>query len=143
MKTDRLEPEFVDLIPTEVREGVLYVSMEYATTVHLCPSGCGNKVVLPLSPAEWRLTYDGEAITLSPSVGNWQYPCRSHYWVRGNQIITAKPWTERQIEQGRQRDERDLREHLNRRASAQSGTDDGATGTIGRWVRRVLGRWTS
>jgi hypothetical protein len=41
--------------------------------------GCGKKVVLPLHPTHGKLTYDGETVSLSPSVGNWSFPCESHY----------------------------------------------------------------
>ena len=53
------------------------MSIPYATAVHLCACGCGNKVVTPFSPAEWQLTYDGDTVSLSPSIGNWQFPCKS------------------------------------------------------------------
>ena len=32
--------EFVDFIPDVIEEGKLYVSIEYATTVHKCACGC-------------------------------------------------------------------------------------------------------
>jgi hypothetical protein len=112
LKTDRFEPEFVDSFPNELEPEVLYVSMKYATTAHLCASGCGNKVVLPLSPAEWKLLFDGEAITLTPSVGNWEYPCRAHYWIRENTVHWAGAWTKDQIENGRANDQRDLNRHF-------------------------------
>jgi hypothetical protein len=108
MKIDRLEPTFVEYIPVDVEPGKLYISMTYATTVHLCASGCGNKVVLPLSPAEWQLQYDGRAVSLSPSVGNWDYPCQAHYWVRANEIRWARKWSRDEIEAGQRRDGRAL-----------------------------------
>lgn len=139
MQTEHLVPEFVDLIPDDLRDGVLYVSMTYGTTVHLCASGCGNKVVLPLSPADWQLFYDGDAISLTPSVGNWQYPCRSHYWIRENRILTAKPWTWRQVEEGRRRDVRDLQTYLDRRATS----DTIGRPSLRRRLLRLLRRTTS
>ena len=68
--------------------------MTYATTTHLCACGCGNKVVLPLSPADWQLYFDGERVSLTPSIGNWQFPCQSHYWIRRNGIFWADRWSE-------------------------------------------------
>lgn len=70
MRLQSVTPEFAEFIPSTLEPGKLYVSMTYATTVHLCACGCGNKVVLPLSPAEWQLFFDGEALDISPSVGN-------------------------------------------------------------------------
>jgi hypothetical protein len=104
MKHHSFEHEFVELMPSQLSEGVLYVSMVYATTVHLCACGCGNKVVLPLNPAEWQLAFDGDTISLSPSVGNWEFPCRSHYWIRNDRVRWAGAWSEHQIESGRRRD---------------------------------------
>ncbi len=72
--------EFVEFIPCELEEGVLYISIPYTTAVHNCCCGCGNRVVTPLTPADWKLSYDGEAVWLSPSIGNWNFPCQSHYW---------------------------------------------------------------
>lgn len=112
MKTNHIEPEFVDTFPHVLEPDVLYISMKYATTAHLCASGCGNKVLLPLSPAEWKMYFDGEAISLTPSVGNWEYPCQAHYWIRGNEIHWAAAWSKDQIESGRANDQRDLDRHF-------------------------------
>lgn len=79
--------EFVHYIPKELNQGVLYISMEYSLVVHLCACGCGEKVATPLSPEDWKLYYDGEAITLSPSIGNWDFSCMSHYWIRRSKVI--------------------------------------------------------
>lgn len=87
MKIDKLRPEFVEYIPTVLEEGILYISMKYATAVHLCACGCRQKVVTPISPNAWSLLYDGEGITLSPSIGNYEQDCMSHYFIRRNRII--------------------------------------------------------
>ena len=80
-----LDYQFVDLVPETLLEGILYVSIRYAIAIHNCCCGCGNRVVTPLDPNQWELTFDGQSISLSPSIGNWNYPCRSHYWIyRGN-----------------------------------------------------------
>jgi Family of unknown function (DUF6527) len=71
--------QFVEFMPKLLDDGVLYVSMTYATASHRCFCGCGMKVVTPLSPTDWRLTFDGDSLSLHPSIGNWSYPCRSHY----------------------------------------------------------------
>ena len=89
----RLTHEFVDFIPDRPEPGVLYVSIRYATAVHLCACGCGNKAVTPLTPKDWKLTFDGESISLHPSVGNWGFPCRSHYWIRNDHAQPVKPRT--------------------------------------------------
>jgi hypothetical protein len=35
----------------------------------------------PISPADWQLAYDGDTVSLTPSIGNWGFPRRSHYWI--------------------------------------------------------------
>lgn len=80
-KQTRMLTEFVTFAPAALAPGVLYVSMEYATVLHACCCGCGNKVVTPLAPERWSLTYDGRHITIVPSIGNWSFPCQSHYWI--------------------------------------------------------------
>lgn len=102
MKT--VQHKFVEFIPNVIEEGVLYISMEYKSAVHLCACGCGNKVVTPLSPTDWRLTYNGRSVSLYPSIGNWNFPCRSHYFIIGNVIKDALPWTDKRIENGREQD---------------------------------------
>ena len=43
----------------------------------------------PFSPADWQLTFDG-TVSMSPSIGNWQYPCQSHYFIRSNHVVWAR-----------------------------------------------------
>lgn len=104
MHHNRLIPCFVKSIPRELEPGVLYVSMEYGTVVHSCCCGCGLEIVTPLTPTDWKITFDGEAISLWPSVGNWNLPCRSHYVIKGNRVIEAGPWSKAQIDAERRRD---------------------------------------
>lgn len=100
----RLTPEFVEFIPNQVEDDKLYVSMQYGTVVHNCCCGCGNKVVTPLTPDDWKLTYDGENVSIFPSIGNWSFPCQSHYWVRRGNIEWSGKWSAEEIAVGRQRD---------------------------------------
>jgi len=86
-KIKNFKLEFVHYMPRELNQGVLYISMEYSLVMHLCACGCGEKVATPLSPEDWKLYYDGDAITLSPSIGNWDFSCMSHYWIRRNKVI--------------------------------------------------------
>lgn len=96
--------EFVDTVPEQLRDGVLYISIGFATAIHLCACGCRNEVVTPLSPTDWILNFDGETVSLSPSIGNWGLPCRSHYWIRRDKIRWSWPWTEKQIRAARAQD---------------------------------------
>jgi hypothetical protein len=100
----RIEHEFVEFIPQTLVEKTLYISIPYATAAHACFCGCGNKVVTPISPAGWELLFDGDTVSLRPSIGNWGFRCGSHYWIIRNRVIWAKPMTEEEIAKGRQRD---------------------------------------
>jgi Family of unknown function (DUF6527) len=96
--------EFVQFIPEELQEGTIYVSIRFATVAHLCACGCKTKVVTPLKPTDWKLTFDGKTVSLHPSVGNWAFPCRSHYWIRNNQVQWADDWSDARIEANREYD---------------------------------------
>lgn len=100
-RVEKLSPEFVRAIPQKLEAGVLYVSIDFATAAHLCCCGCGLEVVTPLSRTDWTLLYNGEAASLYPSVGNWSFPCQSHYWVDDGRVVWAGAWSRDQIERGR------------------------------------------
>ena len=99
-----LQHRFVEFIPEILEDGVLYISMEYCTAIHKCVCGCGNKVVTPISPTGWQLEFDGKSISLSPSIGNWNFDCQSHYWIKKNEIQHAKKWDQYEIQDGRDMD---------------------------------------
>ena len=96
-----LKHEFVKYIPEALADGTIYVSLEYSTAVHKCCCGCGLEVVTPLSPTGWSLTNHGRSISLYPSIGNWSFPCQSHYWIKHNRVTWAPRWNRQQIEAGR------------------------------------------
>ncbi len=98
-----LNPEFVEFIPESPKEGTLYVSIRFATAVHTCACGCGQVVVTPIRPTDWSLTWNGETVTLYPSIGNWSFPCRSHYWIRESRVVWARRWSAKEIETERER----------------------------------------
>jgi hypothetical protein len=93
-----LRHEFVEFIPDELDELTVYISIEYATASHKCVCGCGNRVVTPISPTDWQLTFDGKTISLYPSIGNWSFPCKSHYWVEKNTVYWAEQWSDARIQ---------------------------------------------
>jgi purine nucleoside permease len=80
--------------------------MEYATVVHKCMCGCGKEVATPISPTDWCLTFNGDSISLDPSIGNWSFPCRSHYWIRNNRVLWCDDMPQSLIDAGRVRDRR-------------------------------------
>lgn len=99
-----LTHEFVEYIPDELKDGTLYVSMPFATLAHKCCCDCGNEVVTPLSPTDWKLLFDGKSISLDPSIGNWSFACRSHYWIRDGKVRWAGMWSQEEIDAGRAED---------------------------------------
>jgi hypothetical protein len=111
MKYERLAHRFVDDMPEQLEPGHLYVSVRYATAMHLCACGCGREVVTPLSPAQWKMTFDGETVSLSPSIGSWALPCRSHYLITRDKVIDAPRWSEDEVAKGHARDRRKRTEH--------------------------------
>jgi uncharacterized protein DUF6527 len=99
-----LKHEFVEFIPEELEQGTLYITIRFATGSHLCCCGCGNKVVTPIRPTDWKLIFDGKTISLDPSIGNWSFPCHSHYWIRNSRVQWAPKWSHEQIQSGRLHD---------------------------------------
>lgn len=79
--------EVVHRVPEELDSGKLYVCFDCNVVIHLCACGCGEKVVLPIDPQFWSVTYNGETASLYPSIGNFQFPCKSHYWIKNNRVI--------------------------------------------------------
>lgn len=104
MQIEAVRHEFVEFIPEDLDEGKLYVSIQYATAAHRCCCGCGMKVVTPLTPTDWRITFDGETLSLDPSIGNWGLACQSHYWIKRNQVAWGRRWSAREINEARAAD---------------------------------------
>jgi Family of unknown function (DUF6527) len=84
-----VKPRFVPIIPEQLAEGVLYVCEPHRIAIHRCCCGCGEEVVTPLSPAEWQIKRNGSSVSLYPSIGNWNFRCQSHYWIRRNRVVWA------------------------------------------------------
>ena len=101
MKRETITPAFVEFIPSTLEEGTLYVSEKYGTAVHKCCCGCGVKIVTPLTPTDWKLTVSRGAVTMHPSIGNWNHPCQSHYFIRQNRVVWAGQMSRDEIDRGR------------------------------------------
>jgi Family of unknown function (DUF6527) len=104
MHDTHLEHQFVEYIPEHLEQGVLYISVKYATAIHRCCCGCGEEVVTPFSPTDWKMVFDGATVSLWPSIGNWNFSCRSHYIIRRGRVIEAGNWTNHQVESKRHKD---------------------------------------
>ena len=132
-KMARLTLQRVHHMPRELESGILYVSDEFEVAGHLCACGCRNKVMTPLGPTEWTFT-DTRGPTLRPSIGNWQLPCKSHYWIDGGRIEWSGAWSPEQVERGRRAEEARRREYYESRRPKQ----ETAGARIKRWLGLVL-----
>ena len=94
--------ELVEFMPSTLETGVLYVSQKYRTAAHLCACGCGEKIRTQLGPLGWRFTNQRQGPSLYPSIGAWQKPCRSHYFIKSGLVIWAPAQTEAEVQYGRQ-----------------------------------------
>ncbi|SRR5258707_10420931 len=129
--------EFVEYVPSLLEEGVLYISIPYATATHRCLCGCGNEIVTPLSPTDWSLVFDGVSVSLDPSIGNWSLACESHYWIERNRVRWAPKWSREQIREGREQDSRAKYTYYR---SVEEQRDD-APQTLSLWQR--VKKWWS
>jgi hypothetical protein len=131
----RIEIQRVEYMPKELKPGILYVAEHFGAAAHLCACGCGTKVRTPLGSTEWSLVETKDGPSLSPSVGNWQHACQSHYWIKRGEIVWAEKWTPEQIAAG-------LASEEQRRAAyyANHKRPSNIFGRLWSWVvKRVLG----
>ena len=132
MKTRAWTAVWVDDMPASLEPGNLYVSVKHRLTEHLCACGCGTEVSLPLGRSEWRIEYDGESVSVWPSIGNWRLPCRSHYIIEKGLTSWSLAWTEKEIQTGQALDGKAKKADLARRRRKV------------RWWSRIrdwFGRW--
>ena len=133
-----LAHQFVHYVPEQLEAGVLYVSLEYATAAHLCPCGCGEEIVTTLSPTDWSLIFDGEAVSLEPSIGNWSLKCQSHYWVRRGRVVWAPKWTRSEIDEGRRLDREAKRDHYQSLGGGSAPGPARTPAAVTPWWRRWI-----
>jgi hypothetical protein len=83
-------PEFSDM-----EDGILYVSKKGGIGIHRCLCGCGEKCVTPFTKItteneeflssmpgqDWFLSIRSDKATITPSIGNYEFPCKSHYII--------------------------------------------------------------
>ncbi len=112
MRRSDFSHQFVEFIPERLEAGVLYVSNRYQTAVHRCACGCGEEVVTPLGPADWTLEIEHGRATLNPSIGNWSFPCGSHYFITGGRVVWARQLSRGLIELGREHDRKARERHI-------------------------------
>lgn len=141
MKPITLSYKFVEAISEKLDEETLYIAIDYATAVHKCCCGCGKEVVTPLSPTDWKLIYDGVSVSLSPSIGNWSFDCKSHYWIERNKVRWAAQWTDEQIAAGRSLDQRAKARYCRQEETRSESTRRHDNGTLHTGLLSRLKRW--
>ena len=94
-----LAHKFVEGMPQKLEDGVIYVSIPFRIVSHNCCCGCGNEVVLNLAPSPkgWQVVFDGQTVSLNPSIGNFDFKCQSHYWITKNKVYWAEKWSDQKI----------------------------------------------
>ncbi|WP_052362693.1 DUF6527 family protein [Falsirhodobacter sp. alg1] len=97
MKVDRLKTAFVKEIPESLEPGILYLALDFDAMAHLCACGCGREVSTPISPTDWKITWNGVGMSVRPSIGNGSLACRSHYVIEGGRINWCAPMSDRDI----------------------------------------------
>lgn len=91
----------------------------------------------PLGPTEWSFEeWSGQA-TLRPSIGNWQWPCRSHYWITAGEVEWAGDWSTKQVERGRRAEDDRRRAYFESRKRSKNV---GMFGAIWNWLKRLFAR---
>lgn len=101
MKVPQFRLSEVESFPRPLEAGVLYYSERFSGAAHACACGCGMEVITPISPVQWRITRSARGVSLRPSIGNWNFPCRSHYWIIDNVVHWSADMTEDQVRAGR------------------------------------------
>ena len=110
MRIRQITHSFVEYVPDALDEGILYVSIPFATATHKCFCGCGWEVTTTIAPNAWELTYNGRSISLNPSVGSRNLKCKSHYWIHENKVDwllpCVDPWPRHPADLAEQEDAR-------------------------------------
>lgn len=147
MRTHRVKVEFVESAPRPLSEGVLYISDRFRTALHLCCCGCGREVVTPLNPAGWAYKRDAGTVTLKPSIGNWSFPCLSHYLIIRSEVVWAKPMSAQQIAMVKAKDAHAKKALIDRSNATKTAKNNeiqvvsGFTSDAGKGLFALVRRW--
>ena len=131
--TDRFKLQKMEYMPTQLEPGILYVAEAFGAAAHLCACGCGTIVRTPLN--RWHLKESKDGPSLDPSIGNWQEPCQSHYWIECGEVRWAPAWSPDQIEIGRRHEEERLRTYY----ESRNRKHDRIVKRFYRWLKSLFG----
>lgn len=144
MRVNTVTPTFVDIIPAHLDPGKLYITIEYNAVLHLCCCGCGRKVSTPLSPAQWQITYDGQTVSLYPSVESDGFPCQSHYVIRNNRVNWVEQLPKETARTRRLADHHAVESYIKERTSESSSPStvpDAGTSMRRTWLQKLKRFW--
>lgn len=127
-----IQHKFVEFIPEKIEPGTLYISKRFSTATHFCCCGCGLDVVTPLKPAKWQLIERNGSVSLIPSIGNWSFPCQSHYWIRSGRVEWAAAISKKTIAYVQAKDLADARK--------VSESKPRYVGEVGNWLTDAVKR---
>jgi hypothetical protein len=82
----RYRYELVERIPQQMAEAVVYHTEEFELAGLLCACGCGHRVTL-LVPDSHQVRNEGGYATIRPSIGVFDAPCKSHYFITAGDVI--------------------------------------------------------
>lgn len=139
MRLNSLKAEFVENVPDELEEGIVYISLPFRLAMHKCCCGCGQEVTTRISPTGWEFTYDGENVSFRPSIGPTTLACKSHYVVSRGKLKWYPPMTDYEIQRVQNRDAR-LRAGLPDVEPDHADTEYHAAADREGWFRRFT-RW--
>jgi len=120
VRRSSVDARFVEFIPEVLEEGILYVSQKYSVASHNCCCGCGKEVVTPLSPTDWQIKREDSIVSLHPSIGNWSFPCRSHYFLKRNRVEWAGDMHQQDIDAGIAMDRENKARYYSSRTQSRS-----------------------
>lgn len=86
----------VERLPEVLADNVVYVSDEYELAALKCACGCGHRVTLLLGDGHQVQELDGLA-TIWPSIGVWDAPCKSHFWIRNGNVVWGQQFSDAEI----------------------------------------------
>ncbi|MDY0885383.1 DUF6527 family protein [Dongia soli] len=87
--------ETVERIPNQLREGVVYHSEEFELAALLCVCGCGHRITL-LVPDSHQVTSSNRLATIRPSIGVFDAPCKSHFFITAGKVDLLPAFTDAQ-----------------------------------------------
>jgi hypothetical protein len=87
----------VERIPKALSPGVVYHDAEFELAVLLCACGCGHRITL-LVPDGHRISVEGSAPSITPSILVADGPCHSHYFITDGEVEWLQAFSPHQAE---------------------------------------------